>query len=312
LDREQIAAAVDRSRQFVDEWVGRYRKGSIEALTPKRQPGARCKLSVEQQQELSAMLDAGPDPEDKISAYNGPILRELIQQRFGVLYTLDGVYKLLHRLGYNDLMPRTTHPDTDPEQIQAFKKIELPQRLAQLKESHPDKRVLTFYQDEARFGQHGTITRVWAKVGTRPRAIRQTQYDYLYVFSAVCPETGHATGLISPHVNTDVMNAFLEQFSRELPKDVHAALVLDRAGWHTSGLLRVSENITLFLPPKSPELNPVENLWHYLRSHYWSNRLYKTWNELCEAAIHAWRRVCLIPELVRSICADTAVRAGQV
>lgn len=187
----------------------------------------------------------------------------------------------------------------------------MPGRLAELKESHPDQRVLTYYQDEARFGQHGTITRVWAKVGTRPRAIRQTQYDYLYVFSAVCPETGDASGLISPHVNTDAMNAFLEQFSAELPPDIHAAMVLDRAGWHVSGALNVPSNITLVhLPPKSPELNPAENLWHYLRSHHWSNRLYRTWEELRDAATDAWRRVCLIPELIKSVCADTALRAN--
>lgn len=187
----------------------------------------------------------------------------------------------------------------------------MPARLAQLKESHPDKRLLIYYQDEARFGQHGTITRVWAKVGTRPRAIRQTQYDYLYVFSAVCPETGDASGLISPHVNTDVMNAFLEQFSDELPPDTHAAMVLDRAGWHVAGALRVPDNITLIhLPPKSPELNPVENLWHYLRSHYWSNRLYKTWDDLKQSATEAWRRVCLKPDLIKSVCADTAMRAN--
>jgi hypothetical protein len=173
--------------------------------------------------------------------------------------------------------------------------------------------VLTYYQDEARFGQHGTLTRVWAKVGSRPPAIRQTQYDYLYVFSAVCPQTGDATGLITPHVNTGTMNAFLEQFSRELPDDVHAAMVLDRAGWHTATALRVPANVTLvLLPPKSPELNPAENLWHYLRSHYWSNRLYPTWEDLKQAAVAAWRAVCLVPELIQSVCADTAMRANQV
>lgn len=187
----------------------------------------------------------------------------------------------------------------------------MPERLAQVQADRPGKRVLTYYQDEARFGQHGTITRVWARVGTRPRAIRQTQYDYLYVFSAVCPETGDACGLISPYVNTDVMNAFLQQFSAELPLDVHAVMVLDRAGWHVAGKLRVPDNITLVhLPPKSPELNPVENLWHYLRSHFWSNRLYETWDHLKAAAIDAWRRVCLVPDLIKSVCADTAVRAN--
>jgi transposase len=186
----------------------------------------------------------------------------------------------------------------------------LPEKLAEVQAAHPDKRVLSYYQDEARFGQHGTITRVWARVGTRPRAIHQTQYDYLYVFSAVCSQTGDACGLISPHVNTGVMNAFLEQFSRELPPEVHAVMVLDQAGWHTSSALKVPGNVTLIhLPPKSPELNPAENLWHYLRSHYWSNRFYKTWEDLREAATDAWRRVCLVPDLVKTVCADTALRA---
>lgn len=189
----------------------------------------------------------------------------------------------------------------------------MPQRLAEIRSEHPDQRVLTYYQDEARFGQHGTLTRVWAKVGSRPPAIRQTQYEYLYVFSAVCPATGDAAGLITPQVNTGTMNAFLEQFSGELPPDVHAAMVLDRAGWHTASALHVPANVTLvLLPPKSPELNPAENLWHYLRSHYWSNRLYETWGDLKDAALTAWRSVCLVPELIKSICADTALRANQV
>ena len=77
--------------------------------------------------------------------------------------------------------------------------------------------------------------------------------------------------------------------------------------------MRIPSNITLvYLPPKSPELNPTENLWHYLRSHYWSNRLYRNWDELKEAASDAWRRVCLVPELIKSVCADTALRANQV
>ena len=154
---------------------------------------------------------------------------------------------------------------------------------------------------------------MWAKVGSRPPAIRQTQYDYLYVFSAACPETGDAAGLITPNVNADAMNAFLEQFSAGLPPDVHAAMVLDRAGWHTAAALRVPANVTLvLLPPKSPELNPLENLWHYLRSHYWSNRLYPTWEDLKRAAVAAWRAVCLVPALIKSVCADTALRANQV
>jgi len=126
LQREQIAAAVGRSRQFVDQWVGRYRQAGLERLTPKRQAGATPKLDAQQQAELRVLLDAGPGPDEGLAAYNGPILREKIQQRFGQLYSLSGVYALLHRLGYNDLMPRTTHPDTDPAALEEFKKKNCP------------------------------------------------------------------------------------------------------------------------------------------------------------------------------------------
>jgi putative transposase len=84
----------------------------------------------------------------------------------------------------------------------------------------------------------------------------------------------------------------------------HAVLVWDGAGYHTGNELVVPANVSLIqLVPYSPELNPVENLWHYLRSHYWSLRVYRDYEALEEAAMAAWRAVCLEPGSVRSICA---------
>lgn len=85
LDRQPIVSAVGRSRQFVDRWVGRYRRGGIEALVPKRQPGAARhgaarRLNLEQEAELCAILEAGPPEAEGIAAYNGPILRERIER----------------------------------------------------------------------------------------------------------------------------------------------------------------------------------------------------------------------------------------
>jgi transposase len=103
-DRAFIAAAIGRSRQFVDHWVGRYRRKGLEALYPEKQPGAACKLTLEEQQELLSWLERGPTPEENLAAYNGPILREKIHRHFGKLYALNGLYDLLHRLNYNDLI----------------------------------------------------------------------------------------------------------------------------------------------------------------------------------------------------------------
>ncbi len=133
--------------------------------------------------------------------------------------------------------------------------------------------------------------------------MRQTQYDYLYVIAAVCPATGQAEGILAPYLNTDTINAFLSEFSAALPQGVQAVLVWDGAGYHTSGRLQVPANVSLIqLPPYSPELNPIENLWHYLRSHYWSNRKYTDYTALEIAAIHAWRKACLEPQTIRSVC----------
>lgn len=122
LHRTQIAARLGRSRQFVDEWVKRYRQGGIDALRPKKQPGKRPHLSDTQRQELMARLDAGPLADSGKSTFTGRDIQKHIEQHFGVLYSLNGVYELLHRLGYSWLSPRPRHPQSDPAAQESFKK----------------------------------------------------------------------------------------------------------------------------------------------------------------------------------------------
>ena len=176
--------------------------------------------------------------------------------------------------------------------------------MREVEAAHPGQRVEVWFEDEARFGQQGTLTRVWAKTGSRPTAVRQTQYQYLWVLTAVCPKTGAAEGLISPSLNAGVIDKFLQQFSASLAQGVHAVLAWDGAGFHTAKSLHVPANVTLLtLPPRPPELMPVENLWHYEREHYWANRKYDDYPALQDAAREGWRAVCLDPEKVKSICA---------
>lgn len=156
--------------------------------------------------------------------------------------------------------------------------------------------------DEARFGQQGTLTRMWAKRGSRPTALRQTRYEWLYLYAAVEPATGASVALQAPHVNIGTMSVFLGMLSRELGPMDHAVLIMDQAGWHKSRRLAVPDNITiLLLPPYSPELNPVERLWGYLRGHYLANRVYDDYDHLLDAGAEAWQE--LTPGLLRTVCA---------
>jgi len=161
-----------------------------------------------------------------------------------------------------------------------------------VKDQHPDQQVQVWFQDEARIGQQGTLTDVWAEKGSRPTAVKQTEYEWCYLFAAVNPLTGASSALVSPTVNTVLMNKHLEFISEEAGPGSHVVLVLDQAGWHVSKALKVPRNMTLLpLPPYSPELNPVERVWGYLRSHYLSNRVYRDYDQLFDETTIAWNRL---------------------
>lgn len=299
-----IAMSVGLSRRICQRWVRRYNDHGLAGLDDQRGAvAAALPLSPEQVQQFRERLEAGPLPQDQVASLRGKDLQQILATEFGVLRSLASVYHLLHKLGYSYLRPRPRHRKADAVAQAEFVE-QLPRQLASIAAAHPDKQLRVYFEDEARFGQQGTLTNVWARRGTRPTAVRQTEYDYLWVLGVVCPATGHAEGLLSPRLNTAVVNIFLEQFSRTLAADEHAVLIWDGAGFHTGGALQVPSNVSVLqLPAYSPELNPVENLWHYLKSHFWSNRAYADYEALETAAIEAWRKAVLDAALMQTVCA---------
>src|SRR6202008_3933409 len=107
-----------------------------------------------------------------------------------------------------------------------------------------DERVQVWHHDEARFGQQGTLTRVWARRGSRPRRLRQNGRESLYVLTAACAASGAAFGLVMPELNTAVVNLFLEQFARQLAPGVRAVLLWDNVGYHLGGGLGGPQNVS--------------------------------------------------------------------
>jgi transposase len=299
---QDIADALGCSLKAVKNWVGQYNRGGIQALHERPRRGRPLRLDPQEYPRLKQRLEDPPRPEDGVCTFRGRDVQRILEQEFGVLMSLQAVYDLLARFGYSSLMPRPQHEDANPEVQEFFKEIVVEQ-IDAIAGQHPDREVRVFFEDEARFGTQGTITRVWAPKGSRPRAVRQNGREWLYVLMAVCLSTGSASALIMPELNTGVLTLFLEQFARELPKGVHAVLIWDGAGYHTSGDLVVPENVSLIqLPPYSPELNPVENLWHYLRAHHWSNREYEGYSGLESEAVRSLRVVCGDAENLKSIC----------
>jgi transposase len=174
------------------------------------------------------------------------------------------------------------------------------------------KPVEIWWQDEARIGQKNGIVRQWAKRGTRPRQPADQRYKNAYLFGAICPARGKGAALALPFADTDAMQLHIDEISRHVARGAHAVLLMDRAGWHTTAKLNVPRNITpIFLPSRAPELNPVENIWQYLRANWLSNRIFDTYEDIIEAACGAWQKLLAQPKSITSIGMRKWAHVGQ-
>src|SRR5258708_18230940 len=193
-----------------------------------------------------------------------------------------------------------------PKPIQSNKrslKKTLPEELARVQHQYPEALVELWAMDEHRVGLKPILRRVWAPKGTPVRAVVAQRYEWMYVHGFVHPQSGQTSWLLMPSVNVEVFSTVLEAFAREVgagPKKP-IVLVLDRAGWHGSGQLRIPEGIhLLFLPPYSPELQPCERLWP-LTNEGVANTSFRTLDDLEAAQIQR----CVVlqdqPEVIRSL-----------
>src|ERR1017187_5864291 len=172
-DRKTAAETCGMDRQTLRDWVHRYNAEGLTGPHDLTPPGPKPKLTAEQQAELAGLVEMGPDPaRHGVVRWRRVDLRDELQRRFGVALHERSVGKVLAKLDYCRLSVRPRHPQTDEEAQEAFKKTS-PRRSSRGSPTMP--KISPFeiwFQDEARIGQQGTLTRVWARRGTRPRAPR--------------------------------------------------------------------------------------------------------------------------------------------
>lgn len=166
----------------------------------------------------------------------------------------------------------------------------------------PGTPIEVWFQDEARVGQKNKLTRRWARRGTRPSAPKDQRTKSAYIFGAICPQKGSAAGLVMPYCDSHAMNEHLKEISAQVELGCHAVLLLDQAGWHTSKALQIPSNMTILpLPPKAPELNPVENLWQFMRDNYLSNRIFHNYEDIVDHCCAAWNTIADQPWRIMTI-----------
>ncbi|WP_291056687.1 IS630 family transposase, partial [Hyphomonas sp.] len=281
--RSEAAKLAGVTLQIVRDWVLRFNAEGPEGLATRKAPGRASILNDEQRARLIEVVEAGPIP-----AAHGVVrwrladLAQWVWDEFSVSVTRHTLGRELRAMGYRKLSARPRHRGQKDDDIAIFKKASPPvwRKSAKASEGTP---IELWWQDEARIGQQTKLTRRWARRGTRPSAPRDQRRSSAWIFGAICPAQGKAAGIVMPRCNSEAMSMHLEEIAFQVAPGAHAVVILDQAGWHGSAELVVPPNITLLpLPPRCPELNPVENVWQFMRDNWLSNRIFKSYDDIVD------------------------------
>jgi len=152
-----------------------------------------------------------------------------------------------------------------------------------------DAKIRIMFEDEAGFGRISDPSVCWAPSGVRPIVCHHHIREYRYAYGVVDPIDGEKFFLVMPNCDTACTNIFLRELSERYSKD-YILLVLDNAAWHKSKTLEIPDNIRVFyLPPRTPEMNPIEQIWKEIRKRAFKNKFFKTLDmvveKLCETCL---------------------------
>jgi transposase len=190
------------------------------------------------------------------------------------------------------------------EGAERLQKGGLAARLNEIAEAHPEaERFEIWSQDEARVGQKGRTGYVWWQRGHTPRGRRDLGHRSAWIIGAVCAARDTGVALVMTRLDSEAMSLFLAELSQAVAPGAHAVVLMDKAGWHIAGDLVVPANLSLvFLPPYSPELNPIERLWLHLRDNHLTHRVFAGTAEIIDACCDAWNRLLAETGRIRSLC----------
>ena len=289
--------------QIIRDWVLRFNARGPDGLVDGKSPGAPSKLNADHRRALAEVVEAGPVPAvDGVVRWRRKDLARWLLETFAISLDETTVGRELKALGFAKISARPRHYAQNELAVEAFKK-NFPAELAKIRARLPKGvEIELWWQDEARIGQKNKLTRRWARRGTRPRAPRDQRTEWAYIFGAICPAKGKGAGLVMPWCDTDAMAAHLIEISAAVDPGAHAVLIVDQAGWHLTPKLAIPDNITvLALPPRSPELNPVENVWQFMRDNWLSNRIFKSYEDIVALCCQAWNNLIDQPWKIMSL-----------
>jgi transposase len=298
---KDVADIVLYDEKAVRCWLRRFIEFDYEGLIEKAGRGQRPRLPKEKEEEFRDELDKLYEKR-KGGRIKVDDIQKLLLDKFDCNYSHSGVYTLLDRINIVWITGRSKHPKHNEKLIENFKE-NFPDEVIKIKKELDNDKIEIWWQDESRVGQQGSLSRVWATKGTRPRVVRQRQFLNTYIFGACCPEKDKGCALILPECHTGMMQLHLDEISKNVEDGFHAIVIIDSASWHTTEALNIPNNISLSpLPAYSPELNPMEQVWQKIKGDSLTNTTFKSYEDIVERCAEAWNSFCDEDGNIKQLC----------
>jgi transposase len=289
--REQAMRAFDLSESAVRKIVKAFNAYGVDGLIAKKKPGRTPLISAGQKEEIFEEFEEPGRAQRTFwtaTAFHGHITG-----KYRIECSYDTVLRLLHEKGYRLKVPQPW-PDRQDEKARE----EFLTRLSGLAE---DPEVELWYGDETGIDGEPKPRRSWALKGSKPRITHNGDHVRLNILGTVCPRNGEFFAIEASHCDTDVFQVFLDEAAQSItPVRKRNILILDNASWHKRKSLNWHFFEPLYLPPYSPDFNPIERIWLIMKAEHFANIHCKNTAALIERADHALCELMDNPQKVAS------------
>lgn len=259
LDPKTVSTLMKTSLRTLYNWVARWNTSGVDGLVDKKKTGRPASLTKQEKAKIVELMEnpklAG---ESFWTAYK---LHGFLTDKESMKLGYSTLTRFLHEEQYTLKRTRSWPENQDPNQRASFV-IELEKQLRQ-----GDKEI--WFGDESGFLADPRPTRIWAKKGTRPTTPHTGMHLRESVVGAVCPQSGEMSALVIGSVDSTVFQVFIDMLA-EQTKNKSIILVLDNASWHKVNSLKWHNIQPMYLPPYSPDLNPIERLWKVVKQRYFT------------------------------------------
>lgn len=300
MSREMVALFCNVHEHTLIEWIKRFNGEGINGLIDRERRGAPRKISREQMEKqviplLNEPAKAGQEHWTAIKLH-GHLTKEL-----ALNLSYPTLARYLHEHGYVTRIPRPMPEPADP-QLWETQRQDFAQKLGQWLK---DDAVELWFGDECGIEGDPRPRKRWVEKGSKPTIPYAGTHLRRNVIGAVCPQTGCLSTLIFSHCDTEIFQIFLDNLAKEVPSSPgkRQLLILDNASWHKSKTLNWHHFEPAYLPPYSPDFNPIERFWLRLKSDFFADFFTKKGDQLEERIVLGLQAFFAQPEKVKSNCA---------